>query len=131
MVAPRMTRKDIEDIMGDLIFDWQWDRLNDFLNKQRAWIEDKPEKVEWDIDSNLPLYTRDYLKQSGYLRGITVGYKIGDAVYNPDDVTIIREERCPTCQGRVWSVKLGKWINTRETVDMICQTCGHNYLEEL
>lgn len=41
-----------------------------------------------------------------------------------------KEERCPTCQGRVWSVRLGKWIKTRETVDMICQTCGRNYLEE-
>ena len=48
--------------------------------------------VEWDIDANLPLYTRDYLKQSGYLRGVIVGYKIGDTVYSPEDVVIIRKE---------------------------------------
>ena len=48
--------------------------------------------VEWDVDANLPLYTRDYLKQSGYLRGIIVGYKIGDDTYSPEDVTIVRKE---------------------------------------
>jgi hypothetical protein len=37
-------------------------------------------------------------------------------------------ERCPTCQGRVWIEGLGKWIDHRETVGMVCQTCGWNYL---
>jgi hypothetical protein len=37
------------------------------------------------------------------------------------------KERCPSCQGRFWSVKLGKWVNTRETVGMICMTCGRDY----
>lgn len=37
-------------------------------------------------------------------------------------------KRCPTCQGRYWNVIHGKWIYTpRETVNMVCQTCGRDY----
>lgn len=39
------------------------------------------------------------------------------------------EERCPTCQGRFWHVLRGEWIYTRETVGMVCQTCGRDYSE--
>lgn len=37
---------------------------------------------------------------------------------------------CPTCEGRVWSIKLGKWLHTRETVDMVCQSCGKDYCKD-
>src|SRR5207344_3098513 len=40
--------------------------------------------VDWDIDTNRPLYTSDYFE------GV-IGYKIGDQVYDPRDVTIIRK----------------------------------------
>lgn len=40
-----------------------------------------------------------------------------------------RETRCPTCQGRVWNVKLGKWIYSRHTVDMVCPECGRDYMK--
>lgn len=43
--------------------------------------------IEWDIDANLPLYTRDWLR---YLNNFIAGYRIGDTTYHPDDVTIIR-----------------------------------------
>lgn len=32
---------------------------------------------------------------------------------------------CPTCNGRQWVN--GQWVATRETVGMVCQTCGHDY----
>jgi DNA-directed RNA polymerase subunit RPC12/RpoP len=35
--------------------------------------------------------------------------------------------RCTTCQGRVWSVRHGKWVARRETVGLVCQTCGRDY----
>lgn len=37
------------------------------------------------------------------------------------------EDRCPTCQGRVWIVRRGEWVAHRETVGMACQTCGRDY----
>lgn len=35
---------------------------------------------------------------------------------------------CPTCNGRQWVN--GRWVATRETVGMVCQTCGHDYAAE-
>ena len=37
-------------------------------------------------------------------------------------------ERCPTCNGREWIN--GQWVYSRETVGMVCQTCGHDYAAE-
>jgi len=42
--------------------------------------------VTWDIDANLPLYTRDYLK---HLNDFVLGYRVGDRLYHPADVTIV------------------------------------------
>lgn len=38
-----------------------------------------------------------------------------------------QDERCTTCNGRVWSVQRAEWVATRETVGMVCQTCGTDY----
>lgn len=46
----------------------------------------EPKDVEWDIDANLPLYTRDYLRLE------VIGYKIKDNIYSPKDVTIIKKD---------------------------------------
>src|SRR6478736_8795061 len=41
---------------------------------------------EWDIDINLPMYTRDYLQ---WQKARLIGYKIGDDLYHPNDVGIL------------------------------------------
>lgn len=38
-----------------------------------------------------------------------------------------RPAECPTCNGWVWSERLGKFIRRRETVGMVCSMCGHDY----
>lgn len=35
-------------------------------------------------------------------------------------------EDCPTCNGYVLNAA-GHWVRTRETVGLVCQTCGHDY----
>jgi hypothetical protein len=36
-------------------------------------------------------------------------------------------ERCRTCQGMSWNVRLGKFVYSRETVGLVCETCGWDY----
>lgn len=43
--------------------------------------------IEWDIDANLPLYTRDWLKN---LDLFVHAYRIDGKLFHPDDVEIIR-----------------------------------------
>ena len=38
--------------------------------------------------------------------------------------------RCHTCHGRYWNVIHGKWIYTRETMGMVCPTCGRDFTKE-
>ena len=47
-----------------------------------------PDQIEWDLDANLPLYTRDWLK---YSRNFVLGYRVGPGrqLYHPDDVEIV------------------------------------------
>ena len=40
------------------------------------------------------------------------------------------DRRCPTCEKRVWNVRLGRYVNSRETVGLVCQTCGRDYGRE-
>lgn len=40
------------------------------------------------------------------------------------------QRKCPTCQGQYWNVRAAKWVSIRETVDMVCQTCGRNYMDD-
>jgi len=44
------------------------------------------EKIDWDIDANLPLYTRDWLKHSG---DFVSAYRVNGKLYHPDDVEIV------------------------------------------
>lgn len=47
------------------------------------------DQIEWDIDANLPLYTRDFIKHLGE---IVLGYRVpaDDKFYHPDDVEIVQ-----------------------------------------
>lgn len=51
-------------------------------------------------------------------RRAPAGYVVDGKVYRPDDVQIVRQQAtpCPTCSGP-----------SRETVGMVCQTCGTDY----
>jgi len=40
------------------------------------------------------------------------------------------DRRCPTCETRTWNVKLGRFVRSRETVNLVCQTCGRDYGRE-
>ena len=37
------------------------------------------------------------------------------------------KDRCLTCQGRVWVTKLGRFVDRRETTNLVCETCGWDY----
>ena len=62
------------------------------------------------------------------------GAAFQDGQYEHCKITIAEEKvitdvlkPCPTCQGMFWDVRLGRWIKTRETSGMVCQTCGRDY----
>lgn len=38
-----------------------------------------------------------------------------------------KPEECPTCNG--WVLVKDRWVRSRETVDMICKTCGKDYMQ--
>lgn len=71
---------------------------------------------------------RDAIIESVNKGQTVVIQETGDAKLLGNFLKYQETNRCPTCQGRRWSVKHGKWINTRETVDMVCQTCGRDYM---
>lgn len=87
-------------------------------------MNESSDSVEWDIDANLPLYTRDYLnlmkKRSAYVLFPST----------KDEVTIVAVDDTPDCpdcvQGKHGNCSGTSWNDTLDKLDMCpCEVRGH------
>ena len=105
------------------------DDKSHFNDKSFTWV---PYLKEWE---------ESWRKANpGYPKQMIVKFKISKEDLTtdyPDMINVLKDkilnyqresERCPTCQGRFWNVKHGKWVSMRVTKGLVCQTCGRDYL---